>query len=101
MRLRMTVAAIMAAGFALPMIAGAGEATKADSMLLSQAEERFEMLDTNKDGVIDRNEAVVDPEVAAAFDEINVAGTGEITIEEFSAWEEVSESVEPAQRPES
>lgn len=97
MTLKTVVAAIMAAGFALPMVAGAaGDALKAD--------QKFEALDANKDGVIDRQEAVADPAVAAAFDQIDAARTGEITPEDFAAWEEVSKPMDskpehPAMEP--
>lgn len=89
MKLKTVIAAIMAAGFVLPMVANAGE-------------EKFHQLDVNQDGVIDREEAAAEPNLAAAFDEVNVAGTGELTIEEFSAWEEVQEeSTAPGMAPES
>lgn len=88
MTLKTVVAAIMAAGFALPMIAGAaGDALK--------AEQKFGALDTNKDGVINREEAAADPSVAGAFDRIDAAGKGEITLEDFAAWEEVKKPVDP------
>lgn len=99
MKLTKTLAAVMAAAFALPMMATAGEAVKGDAsgsdstiVLAQAAEDKFNALDVNQDGVIDRNEAAADPELAAAFEQADVTGTGEITIEEFSAWEEVSES---------
>jgi hypothetical protein len=99
MKLTKTLAAVMAAAFALPVVATAGEAVKGgasqtdSTIILAQAaEDKFNMLDVNQDGVIDRNEAAADPELAASFDQVDLTGTGEITIEEFSAWEEVSES---------
>ena len=93
MTLKTVVAAIMAAGFAFPMIAGAaGDAMKPD--------QKFEALDTNKDGVIDRKEAAADASVAAAFDRIDAGGKGELTPEDFAAWEEVKEPSHPAMQPE-
>lgn len=92
MQLKTVIAAIMAAGFALPMIASA--AVDAPS-----GQDKFSVLDVNKDGVIDRQEAAADPSVAAAFDKIDAAGTGEITPEDFAAWEEVSKPADPAMEP--
>lgn len=81
---RLLIATSLAVGFALPLVATAAETES----------ERFKQLDVNRDGVIDRDEAAIDPDVSAVFDEINTSGTGRITVEEFAAWEEVSE--EPA-----
>lgn len=98
MKFRKLLIASLAIGYALPMVAMADAVTTGNDrelapLLLAAAEsERFNQLDVNQDGVIDRTEAMVDPDVAAAFDEIDTAGTGEITPEEFAAWEEVSEA---------
>jgi Ca2+-binding EF-hand superfamily protein len=99
MKLTKTLAVVMAAAFALPMVATAGEAMKdgasqTDSTIVpaQAAEGKFNALDVNQDGVIDRNEAAADPKLATSFDQVDLTGTGEITIEEFSAWEEISES---------
>lgn len=92
MTLKTVIAAIMAAGFALPMItSAAGDALSGEA--------KFNALDANKDGVIDRQEAAADPDVAAAFDKIDAAGTGEITPEDFAAWEEVAKPADPAMKP--
>jgi hypothetical protein len=105
MRLKTLVAALLAAGFALPMFAVADTVRTADSgeiapMLLAQAGgERFDMLDTNKDGVIDREEAAALPELEAAYDEVDTAGNGVITPEEFSAWEEIQQGGDPGSAP--
>jgi hypothetical protein len=105
MRLKTLVAALMAAGFALPMVAVADVARTADQgeiapMILAQAgSDTFDMLDANKDGVIDREEAAALPELEAAYDEVDTAGTGVITPEEFSAWEEIQQGGEPGSAP--
>lgn len=88
MTFKTLMAAIMAAGFALPMTAGAAGAT-----------DKFGVLDANKDGVIDRQEAAADPSVAAAFDKIDAAGSGKITPDDFAAWEEVKKPADPAMTP--
>jgi hypothetical protein len=89
MNLKTVIVAIMAAGFALPTItSAAGDAPSGQA--------KFNALDVNKDGVIDRQEAAADPDVAAAFDRIDAAGTGEIKPEDFAAWEEVSKPADPA-----
>lgn len=105
MRLKTLVAALMAAGFALPMLAVADMARTADQgeiapMILAQAGgETFDILDVNKDGVIDREEAAALPALEAAYDEVDTAGNGVITPEEFSAWEEVQQGGDPGAAP--
>jgi hypothetical protein len=105
MRLKTLVAALLAAGFVLPMLAVADTVRTADQdaiapMLLAQAGgERFDSLDANKDGVIDREEAAALPELEAAYDEVDTAGDGAITPEEFSAWEEVQQGGDPGAAP--
>ena len=97
MKLKHAIASALVVGYVVPMVAVADVVTaKHDAqltpMLLAAGEsDRFDLLDTNQDGVIDRQEAAVDPEVAEAFDEIDTAGNDMITPEEFSAWEEVTE----------
>lgn len=97
MKLKHALASALVAGYVLPMVAVAEVAPTAHdahaaAMVLAAADtERFDMLDTNQDGVIDRQEAAADPDVAAAFDEIDTANNGLLTPEEFSAWEEVTE----------
>ncbi len=96
MKLNKLLVASLAVAYSLPIVAFAGSIVPGpdrhlNTIVLAQADtDRFVELDANQDGVIDREEAAVDPEVAAAFEEIDTAGTGVITPEEFSAWEEVS-----------
>jgi hypothetical protein len=44
---------------------------------------RFEDLDTNRDGVIDRQEAQAVPELAERFDEFDTTGDGQLNRQEF------------------
>lgn len=58
----------------------------------------FEQLDTDGDGVIDRDEAQVIPELAERFDEFDETGSGNLTRQEFEqAVEEIGEY--PAETP--
>ena len=54
--------------------------------VVGQYQVDFDTLDTSADGVIDRNEAMVNEELTAEFHVADSDGDGRLTVEELSGW---------------
>jgi hypothetical protein len=74
----------------LTLLAGAGLVTSAGAQTPRAGEDdavEFTKLDKNKDGFIDKTEAMAEPKLLAKWNDIDVTKRGKISKDEFLAFE--------------